>query len=317
MTLAVEENKETAVGERTGADERAAAVEVESPHGHGRPGGGEGVARVVVDELDAENRLEDVLRGDLALVEDALVLAPAGLGRKVRLRDGAADDREGGVRTLSGELVADERVEPARGDGVLFERLELKELDQVLDRRPEVATNAELLEGDDHVLPRLATILAVREDVTELRVREFVQTTGAVDGEVTPYVRARAEVELLERTRRRLEPCVGVLRGDTDGDDVTLGARAALVHAGVRVDHVEVDLRRAVWRDAIQLANVLDAVEGDTHRNLQLGSGKVDAGDHLRGRMLDLETGVKLQEIEHILRVAVEVYDGYVSQRYW
>jgi hypothetical protein len=51
-------------------------------------------------------------------------------------------------------------------------------------------------------------------------------------------------------------------------------------------------------------------VERDTHGNLKLGSGQVDTTDHLSGRMLDLETGVELQEVELVVGVGVEVLDG-------
>ena len=79
--------------------------------------------------------------------------------------------------------------------------------------------------------------------MAKLGIGVLVQTTGAVDGEVTPNVGARTEIELLKRARRRLEVGVWVLGRDTDGNDVTLGLRLALQRVGVRVNAVEVDLR--------------------------------------------------------------------------
>ena len=51
-------------------------------------------------------------------------------------------------------------------------------------------------------------------------------------------------------------------------------------------------------------------MERDTHGNLKLGSRQVDTTDHLSGRMLDLKTGVKLEEVELVVGVGVEVLDG-------
>jgi hypothetical protein len=92
----------------------------------------------------------------------------------------------------------------------------------------------------------------------------------------------------LKGTGRRLEPSVWILGGDTDCDDVTLGSGLSLKLVGFGFDHVEVDFGIAVRGDAIELANVFDAMERNTHSNLQLSGGKIDASDHFCGRMLDL-----------------------------
>ena len=63
-----------------------------------------------------------------------------------------------------------------------------------------------------------------------------------------------------------------------------------------------------MWRNAVKLSDITDAVEGDTHGNLQLSSRKVDACDHFGCWMLNLQTGIELQEVENILRVAVEIF---------
>lgn len=142
--------------------------------------------------------------------------------------------------------------------------------------------------------------------MSELRVGKLVQSSGGPDGEVSPDVGARSEVELLQRSRRRLESSVGVLGGDADGDDVSLGLRLALRDGRGRVLKVEVDLALAVRGLAVERADVADVVEGDSHRDLELGGGEVDARDHLRRRVLDLETRVELEEVELVVRGRVE-----------
>lgn len=71
------------------------------------------------------------------------------------LGDSSADDGEGRVGSLGSEALGDEVVEPGGRDRVGLERLRLEELDEVLDGRPEVSSDRELLERDDHVLPTL------------------------------------------------------------------------------------------------------------------------------------------------------------------
>ena len=73
------------------------------------------------------------------------------------------------------------------------------------------------------------------------------------------------------------------------------------------IHHIKVNFRCAIRSNTIQLTNVSDPVKRNTHGNLKLGSGKVDARNHLGGRMLDLKTRVELEEIEYILCMAVEV----------
>ena len=114
------------------------------------------------------NCLEQVTCWYLTLVEDALVFAETGFGGKVGLGDCTTDNGKSRVRALRGQLVADERVQPTGRKRVLLECLELQELNEVLDGRSEVATNAELFESDDHVLPTFATVFAVSKDVPKL-----------------------------------------------------------------------------------------------------------------------------------------------------
>src|SRR6202045_5322880 len=149
--------------------------------------------------------------------------------------DRAADDRQSGIWSLSCQFATNQRVKPARCNSVLLESFQLQELDEILHCCPEVTMDAELLEGNDHVLPALSAVLAVCEYMPELRVCEFVHTTSGADGEIAPDICARTEVQFLQRTRRRLETCVGILRSDPDGHDVSLGPRFTLEGIGLSI----------------------------------------------------------------------------------
>ncbi|KAI5305285.1 hypothetical protein KEM55_009081, partial [Ascosphaera atra] len=78
----------------------------------------------------------------------------------------------------------------------------------------------------------------------------------------------------------------------------------------LRAREVEVDLGGGAGVDAVEQANVTDAVQGDAHCDLELCGGQVDAGDHLGGGVLDLQAGVELEEVELVVGVGVEVLDG-------
>ena len=310
VRASVEKDKETAVGERADPDRNGRAVDVDGPTRRRRARGRRAVLDVFEDKLERDNRGKELLGRALALVEDALVLGNVGLGSEVSLGRGTADDSEGRVGAFGSQTRRDELVEPSRGDRVLLERLRFEELDEVLDGRAEVTTDREFLERDDHVLARLGTVRSVRKDVTELRIGKLVETTGRTDREVTPDVGARTEVELLESTHRRLESGVGVLGRDTDGDDVTLRRRLALGLGRLGALKVKVDPTLAVGRLAVEGTDVADAVEGDTHGDLELSRGQVDARDHLGSRMLDLKTRVELEEGEAVVAGRVQELDS-------
>lgn len=67
------------------------------------------------------------------------------------------------------------------------------------------------------------------------------------------------------------------------------------------------DITAAVRIETVESSNVSNSVERDTHSDLKLSGGKVDTGNHLGGRMLDLETRVELEEEEGVVGVGVEV----------
>ncbi|CAK5273990.1 unnamed protein product, partial [Mycena citricolor] len=254
-----------------------------------------------------EHRLEDVTCGHLTFVEDLLVRRPALLRREECFGDCTAHNGECGVWSFGGELAADQRIKPAGGNRVVPERFEFEKLDEILDRMPEISANAQLLQRDDHVLATLAPVLSVREDMTELRIGKLVQTAGGGDREVPPHIGARSEVQLLDRSRRRLEPSIGVLSRNTHSHYMPFRSRFALQLVRVGLDLVKVDLGRRVESHPVELANVLDTVQRNTHGNLQLCSGQIDPRDHLSRRVLHLETRIQLKEVEVVFGVIVKI----------
>ena len=111
-------------------------------------------------------------------------------------------------------------------------------------------------------------------------------------------------------TRRRLEALAGVLGCDTASGTVALRLWSALLKSRALLLEAEVDLGGSVRVGTVEQANVTDAVEGNTHGNLELGGRNVNACHHLGGRVLDLQTRVELQEVELVVGVRVEVLDG-------
>lgn len=134
-----------------------------------------------------------------------------------------------------------------------------------------------------------------------------MQTTSSTDGEVAPYIGAGAEIEFLQTTAGGLEPSIWVLSSDATGDDVTFWSRLTLELGGLWLLEIKVDLVGAMGVQAIKLADITDAMERNTHRYLKLSCREVDTADHFGGWVLDLETRVELEEIEFILRWAVEI----------
>ena len=60
-------------------------------------------------------------------------------------------------------------------------------------------------------------------------------------------------------------------------------------------------------RNTIELPDMADTMQRDTHGDLELRSGQIDARDHLGSGMLDLETRVQFQKVKIILCVIIEV----------
>jgi hypothetical protein len=310
VTAAVEQDEQTTVGKRSHTNGTSRAVDVECVAVESGAGDSELVTRSIVDEVDREDSLENVLGGDLTLLQADTVLGVADVTGDVSLGDGTRDDGEDGIGTLGGELLGDQLVEPSSSNGVVLEGRGLEQLDEVLDSGSEITTNAQFLESDNHLLTRSLSVLTVGENVTELRIGETVNGWSGTDWEVTPDVCARSEVQLVHGTAGRLEALTRVLGGDTTGSGMALGLRSALVLSAALLGEVEIDLGGGVGVNTVEETNVANAVERQTHSNLQLGGGKVDTRDHLGGRMFDLKTRVQLEEVELVVVVRVQVLDG-------
>ena len=209
MTATIEKNKETSICKRARSNHRTTPVQEERSHILGGTRTCEVETDVLVDEVDAKDRLEQVADWYLTLVEDTLVFAETGFGGKVGLGDCTIDNIKSGVRELRGQFVADGRVKPAGRKRALLECLKLQELNEALDGRPEVATDAEFLESDDHVLPTFPMVLATSMVINAGRVKRKRETYlkcigmgkggGIVDGDCSDLNRGRMGIGLRVR----------------------------------------------------------------------------------------------------------------------
>ena len=96
--------------------------------------------------------------------------------------------------------------------------------------------------------------------------------------------------------------------GDANGNNVTPGTGPPPKLVGFGFDHIKVNFGISIRSDPVELTNMLDAVERKTHGNLELSSREVGTGNRFCGRMLDLKTGVELEEVENIFCMAVEIW---------
>ena len=78
--------------------------------------------------------------------------------------------------------------------------------------------------------------------MTELGVGEAVDGGSVGNGEITPNVGARSEVQVVHHTAGRLESLSRIFRSDTAGGSVSLGGWSALDLGAVLVLEGEVDL---------------------------------------------------------------------------
>jgi hypothetical protein len=162
VTSPVEEDKDTTIAQGTDTNMALGAVDEKVIAVDAGTGGCELVTVALVDEVDGEDSLEDVLGGHLTLLKAGSVLGHAGLTGNVSLGNGTTSDSKHGLGSLGGKTLRDELTQPAGGNGVLLEGLGLEKLDEVLDGGSEITTNAQLLQGHDHVLPRSRTVLAMK-----------------------------------------------------------------------------------------------------------------------------------------------------------
>uniref|UniRef100_A0A098DQ14 Uncharacterized protein n=1 Tax=Gibberella zeae (strain ATCC MYA-4620 / CBS 123657 / FGSC 9075 / NRRL 31084 / PH-1) TaxID=229533 RepID=A0A098DQ14_GIBZE len=153
VTSSVEKDKDTTIAQRTNTNMALGAVDEKVVAVDAGTSGCELVTETLVDEVDGKDRLEHVLGGHLTLLKAGSVLGHASLAGNVSLGNGTTGDSKHGLGSLSGKALGDELVQPTSRDGVVLESLCLKKLDEVLNGGSEITTNAELLQGHNHVLP--------------------------------------------------------------------------------------------------------------------------------------------------------------------
>mmetsp|Transcript_13887 Transcript_13887/g.33108 ORF Transcript_13887/g.33108 Transcript_13887/m.33108 type:complete len:869 (-) Transcript_13887:356-2962(-) len=302
--LSSEHGNKFTVGGNSDRNVNGAAVDGEAVDIGGGKLNLEEVLGVLVGNLQVEgDDAGDTSGGNLALLEGLDDGGSLGHDVLTGLEDCGAEDDVVGRLLHVDALLLDQTVQPGGIDGVILEVRGLQKLDEVLDGRADLAADLDLLQGQDEGLAGRLTGRALGEKVTELRIGKLVDAAIGADAEVAPNVRGGLELDALDGSRGGLESLVGILGGNAGGDDVRLDVL-------VLVDE-EVDGAGAVdVVHAVQLADGGDVVQGDAHGNLELDGGEVGAGDALGDGMLDLQTGVQLEE-EVVAGVGVEeVLDG-------
>ncbi|CEI38582.1 unnamed protein product [Fusarium venenatum] len=149
----VEKDKDTTIAQGTDTNMALGTVDEKVVAVNAGTSGCELVTETLVDEVDGENSLQDVLGGHLTLLKAGSVLSHASLAGNVSLGNSTTGDSKHGLGSLSGKTLGDKLIQPTSGDGVVLEGLGLEKLDEVLNGGSEITTNAQLLQGHDHVLP--------------------------------------------------------------------------------------------------------------------------------------------------------------------
>mmetsp|Transcript_14161 Transcript_14161/g.25956 ORF Transcript_14161/g.25956 Transcript_14161/m.25956 type:complete len:227 (-) Transcript_14161:900-1580(-) len=157
------------------------------------------VLGVEVRDLHGEGvHVVDVAEGGLALGEGLLDVG----GDFVDVLEDPVDrrGRDNEVRGLgdTDALLLENSVKPRRVDGVLLELVRLEELNKVLDGGTDLSPDFDLLEGEDETLPSVLTGGTLGEKVSELRVRKLVNSSVGSDGEITPNIARRLELDALD-----------------------------------------------------------------------------------------------------------------------
>jgi hypothetical protein len=153
VASSVKENEETTIAQRTNTNGTLGTVDEEVVAVNTGACGCELVTVTLVDEIDGENRLENILGGHLTLFKASSVGSHASLAGNVSLGNGTTNDSEHGLRSLGSKTLGNKLIQPTSGDGVVLESLGLKKLDEVLDGGSEITTNAQLLKSHNHMFP--------------------------------------------------------------------------------------------------------------------------------------------------------------------
>ena len=193
------------------------------------------------------------------------------------------DDRQIMLGGLGGLFLLDQMIEPAGAVAVRDKLAALEKPDQVFAIRPDLAPNREVPEGIEHAQARLFTSRPLRKDVADLRIGELVNLPVRSDREIPPHPRHASEGELGDDAVRRLEPLVGILRRDPDGQDM-------MVRVGISPFALKIDRLDPVRLLSVEGADLRNPVERDPHRDFELEPHQIDPGDLFRNRVLHLQT---------------------------
>ena len=123
--------------------------------------------------------------------------------------------------------------------------------------------------------------------MSELRISELVKSSRSLYGEVSPHVLVRSEGQFLYSSTVRFESLVGVLSSYPTRQTVTVGLWRVLGIAEVYWVHTK-------WGLFVHHPDISDSVERDTHSDLELDSGQLDAADHLSAGVLHLHHKLKI-----------------------
>mmetsp|Transcript_9802 Transcript_9802/g.14587 ORF Transcript_9802/g.14587 Transcript_9802/m.14587 type:complete len:503 (-) Transcript_9802:439-1947(-) len=200
-------------------------------------------------------------------------------------------------------LLPDQTIQPASIDGVLLEGGCLKQLNEVLNGGTNLSTNFNLLQCQDKRATGMLTGGTLSKQVTELTISKLVNSSVGANAEVSPYIAGGLELHTLDGSRGRLETLIGILGSDTGSNHMRVNRLVVLLE--------EVNRRVSVHvRLSVELTDLRNFVEWDSHGNLKLSGRHVDSSNSLSNRVLDLQTRIQLQEEERIRCSVVQVLDG-------
>mmetsp|Transcript_15386 Transcript_15386/g.22719 ORF Transcript_15386/g.22719 Transcript_15386/m.22719 type:complete len:202 (-) Transcript_15386:1344-1949(-) len=178
-------------------------------------------------------------------------------------------------------LLPDQTIQPASIDGILLEGGCLKQLNEILNGGTNLSTNFNLLQCQDKRATGMLTGGTLSKQVTELAISKLVNSSVGAYAEVSPYITGGLELHALDSSRGGLETLIGILSSDTGSNHVRVNRLVVLLE--------EVNGRVSVHvRLSIELADLRNLEEGDSHGNLKLSGRHVDSSNSLSDRVLDL-----------------------------
>mmetsp|Transcript_2180 Transcript_2180/g.6659 ORF Transcript_2180/g.6659 Transcript_2180/m.6659 type:complete len:373 (+) Transcript_2180:2361-3479(+) len=195
----------------------------------------------------------------------------------------------------------DQAIQPRRIDSVLFKGLRFQKLDEVFNCRANFTPNHHTFQRQDQRFSRFFSRFTRGKDMTKLRIREFVHASVSTDGKVTPNRRGRLEVHSFDAAGSRLETFVWIFSRNSRRNHMVFNRLILFVH--------EVNGIRAFNISSIESSHVWHSVKRDTHGDLQLRRGHVDAGDTFRHRVFNLQTRVQFQKEVFVRRSIIKIFN--------